>query len=373
VSDYANTRGRTVAHEVVAVSRWGYFARRVLLSIPVVVFAMTFTFVAIRMGPLDPVAAIIGPQGDPQAYARIERSLGLNEPLWEQYIDFMTGLFTLNFADSYVVSENRNAMDVILQFAPKTIWLGTFSIGIAILVGIPLGFYAGLNPNTPGDYVASLGGIIWRAMPNFWLGVMLIAVLIQSDKYLGIPGVWTLDWSNWIVRTATIGTPPMQFFEITQRVSGIPVQFDIKFQNLLKATKVTLPPAAVLGSASMGNEMRIGRTAVLETINSKYVETARAKGVPSRIIVWKHVFRNAMIPLIPIISNEALLLVGGSVIVEQVFQFKGLGYIFFQALSAGDLPLIGALMFVFVIFLVFLNILQDLLYTVVDPRVGYET
>jgi peptide/nickel transport system permease protein len=280
----------------------------------------------------------------------------------------MTGLFTLEFADSYVVSRNRNAKAVITQFAPKTIWLGFWSILIAILIGIPLGFYAGLNPNTPGDYIASFGGIVWRAMPNFWLGVMLIAMLVQSERYL-----FGLDWNTWLVRTATVGTPPMQFVDVTSRVAGIPVQFSIKFENIIAAMKVTIPPALVLGSASMGNEMRIGRTAVLETINSKYVETARAKGVSARKLVWKHVFRNAMIPLVPIISNEALLLIGGSVIVETVFNFKGLGYIFFRALEQGDLPLVGALMFVFVTFLIFLNILQDLLYTIIDPRVGYES
>jgi len=353
---------------VVAVSRWGYFGKRVLLSIPVLLFAMTFTFVALRMGPLDPVAAIIGPDGDPQQYERIESQLGLDKPLWEQYIDFMVGLFTLEFADSYVVSENRNAKSVIAQFAPKTIWLGLWSVTVALLIGIPLGFYAGLNPNTPGDYLASFGGIVWRAMPNFWLGVMLIAVLVQSERFL-----FGLEWNTWLVRTRTIGTPPMQFYEITQRAAGIPVQISFKFENFLAALKVTAPPALVLGSASMGNEMRIGRTAVLETINSKYVETARAKGVSARKVVWKHVFRNALIPLLPIISNEALLLIGGSVIIETVFNFKGLGYIFFQALSQGDIPLLGALMFVYVTFLVFVNILQDLLYTIIDPRVGYET
>jgi len=350
------------------VSRWGYFGKRLLLSIPVLLFAMTFTFVALRLGPLDPVAAIIGPEGDPAQYERIESQLGLDKPLWEQYVDFMTGLFTLNFADSYVVSENRNAKSVILQFAPKTIWLGIWSVMIALVIGIPLGFYAGLNPNTPGDYLASFGGIVWRAMPNFWLAVMFIAILVQSEEYL-----FGLQWNTWIVRTATIGPPPMQFIDITQRAAGIPVQFSIKFENIVAALKVTAPPALVLGSASMGNEMRIGRTAVLETINSKYVETARAKGVSARKVVWKHVFRNALIPLIPIISNEALLLLGGSVIVETVFQFKGLGFIFFQALVQGDIPLVGALMFVFVIFLILVNILQDLLYTIVDPRVGYES
>jgi peptide/nickel transport system permease protein len=122
----------------------------------------------------------------------------------------------------------------------------------------------------------------------------------------------------------------------------------------------------------MGNEMRIGRTAVLETINSNYVETARAKGVPEGTVVWKHVFRNALIPLVPVITGEAFLLIGGSVLVELVFAINGIGFLFYTAAINGDLPLVSALMFIFILLLVGTNILQDFLYTVIDPRVGYD-
>ena len=135
---------------------------------------------------------------------------------------------------------------------------------------------------------------------------------------------------------------------------------------------MVLPGALVLGSASMGNEMRIGRTAVLEAKNSNYVETAKAKGLHGRTIVWKHIFRNALIPLVPIITGEVFLLIGGSVLVEQVFVINGLGRLYFQAATNGDLPLIGSLTFFFIVITLSVNILQDVLYTLIDPRVGYE-
>jgi peptide/nickel transport system permease protein len=123
----------------------------------------------------------------------------------------------------------------------------------------------------------------------------------------------------------------------------------------------------------MGNEMRIGRTAVLETIHSDYVETAKAKGLPPRSIVWKHVFRNALIPLVPIITAEAFVLIGGSVLVETIFAINGIGRLFFRAILNGDIPLVGSLTFFFIVLTLSLNIFQDFLYTVIDPRVGYES
>jgi peptide/nickel transport system permease protein len=345
------------------VSRWRYFLRRLLLAVPILLFGTTLTFIILRMGPLDPVSAILGPTGSPQAYARIERELGLNQPLWAQYVEFMIGLFTLDLGQSWVVSPERPATDLILIFAPRTIWLGFWSVLIALFVGIPLGFYAGLNPNTLSDYVASFGGIIWRAMPNFWLGIILVGLL-------GIDGPFGSGWIEFGVRTNVIGPPSLGFLNQPAQLVTAPGE---TLPELFASVKKIAPAALVLGSASMGNEMRIGRTAVLETINSNYVETARAKGVPRRSIVWKHVFRNALIPLVPIITGEAFLLIGGSVIVETVFGINGLGFLFFQSIVQGDLPLTGSLMFVFIVLLVVINILQDLLYTLIDPRVGYES
>jgi peptide/nickel transport system permease protein len=248
--------------------------------------------------------------------------------------------------------------ELIASRAPVTVWLGFWSVLIALFIGIPLGFYAGLNPNTLSDYTASLGGIIWRAMPNFWLGIILVAMLVNSEtltsNFLG----FRFDWSNWLFTTKVTTAPNLTNLD--------------DLSNLGAAIKQIIPAALVLGSASMGNEMRIGRTAVLETINSNYVETARAKGLGPRSIVWKHVFRNALIPLVPIITAEAFILLGGSVIVERVFGINGIGDLFFRAIIQGDLPLAGSLIFIFIIITLSINILQDFLYTVIDPRIGYE-
>jgi peptide/nickel transport system permease protein len=210
-----------------------------------------------------------------------------------------------------------------------------------------------MHSNTLPDYVASLGGIVWRAMPNFWLAVMLLTLLVQSQSLVGV------DWDGLVVPIDAI--------------TGNPNLTDLhRPSNFLAATKKILPASVVLGSAAMGNEMRIGRTAVLETKQSKYVDFAKSRGVSERAVVWKHILRNSLIPLVPLVTSEAFLLIGGSVLVETVFGIQGMGFLFFRAAIQGDLPLIGALMFMFIVVMLAINILQDILYTVIDPRVGYD-
>jgi len=355
------------------MSRWSYFARRLVLAIPVVLFGTTLTFMIIYLGPIDPVSAILGPQSNQQAYEQIRTQLGLNKPLLGQYIDFIWDLAVFNLGESWVIQPDTPAMELVGNFAPRTLWLGFWSVLLPLFIGIPLGFYAGLNPNTWSDYFASFGGIVWRSMPNFWLGVILLAYLSQDNVLFGF------NWKTFVVDTGVVGAPSLNFYDVAG-VTSIDVfgttlfrlPFEFNFETFLAAIKRILPPAIVLGSASMGNEMRLGRTAVLETVNSNYVETARAKGLSSGKIVWKHVFRNALIPLVPIILNEAFLLIGGSVILETIFGINGLGYLFFQAVVQADLPLAGSLMYIFILLIVFLNILQDFLYTIIDPRVGYD-
>ncbi|MFB6354425.1 MAG: ABC transporter permease [Halobacteriales archaeon] len=358
------------------MSRWNYFIRRLILVFPILLFGMSIVFLIVRAGPQDPVRAIIGPQANPSEYHRIAVRLGIERrvlvngepafvdvPLWQQYIDFMGKLLTFDLGESWVIYPATSVYEVIAIRAPQTIWLGFWSVLIALFIGIPLGFYAGLNPNTSGDYLASFTGIVWRAMPNFWLAVILMSVLTNSQKLFGF------SWQNWLVETTVVRSPNLAFLANPGMFVRAPGK---AFTMLLGATKQILPAALVLGSSSMGNEMRIGRTAVLETINSNYVETAKAKGLPGRTIVWKHVFRNALIPLVPIITGEAFLLIGGSVLVETVFAINGLGKLYFTAAIQGDLPLIGSLTFIFVLLTLSLNIIQDFLYTIIDPRVGYE-
>ncbi|MCU4742776.1 ABC transporter permease [Halobacteria archaeon AArc-m2/3/4] len=337
------------------MSRWEYFLRRLLLSIPVVFFGATATFVIFRFGPIDPAAAIVGEaatEASRESYERTREQLGLTQPVTDHYVEYMRDLFLLNLGESWVISPGTSTVDLITTYAPRTLWLGFWAVLIPIFVGIPLGIYAGLNANTRIDYAISMFGIVWRAMPNFWLAVILLVVLSQSGQLFGF------SWPDFLVDTPVTGTPDLSAL-------GSPSGF-------AAATKQILPAAVVLGSASMGSELRIARTAVLETINSGYVELAKANGVSQRSLVWKHVLRNTLVPLVPTITNEAFLLIGGSIIVEVVFGIHGIGYLFFQAAINGDLPLVTALVFVFVLVVVAMNLLQDLLYVLIDPRVGYD-
>ncbi|MFA9501756.1 ABC transporter permease [Natrinema sp. H-ect1] len=341
------------------MSRWRYFFKRLLLSVPVLFLVMTFIFVLLRMGPVDPVAARLGPEASGAEAARMRERLGLNDPLWEQYLDFVTNFLTLDLGQSWVIYGDMEVTRVISFAGPPTLWLGFWAILLPLFIGIPLGFYAGLRPNSGSDYIASVSGILWQAMPNFWLSIILLAVLRKTKG----GGWFGFDWYTFGPDISSItGTPDLTFVTAA----------GIDWSTIASDIKLILPPALVLGSASMAAELRIGRTAILETINSNYVETAKAKGLTDRVIIWKHVFRNALIPLVPVITNEAFLLIGGSVIVEYLFNINGLGKIFFQATLQGDLPLAGALLFIFTLVIILLNIFQDLLYTIIDPRVGYE-
>lgn len=335
------------------MSRWRYFFKRLLLTVPIVFSVMTFLFLILRKGPLDPVAARLGPQASGADVTRLRENLGLNEPLWDQYVVFVRDLLSFS-GESWVVRAGQPVSEAIASVAPVTLWLGFWAILLPLFIGIPLGFYAGLHPNSIGDYTASVSGILWLALPNFWLAVMALAFLRQTRG-----GWFGFDWY-------TVGP------DINSLVGQSPsLTFD-SLQTILVDIKLILPAALILGSASMAAELRIGRTAILETINSKYVETAKAKGLKSRTIVWKHIFRNAMIPLLPIITNEAFILIGGSVIVESIFSINGLGRLYFLAITQGDLPLAGAIVFLFTLLIVFLNVVQDFLYTVIDPRVGID-
>ena len=351
------------------MSRWRYLAKRLLLSVPVLWLGTSITWFIIFQGPVDPAANVLG-SANPQnqaLYQDAREQLGLDRPPLAHYVDWMTNLFTFDLGRTWLLYPGSNVNALIMDFLPRTLWLGFWSVVIAVFVGVPLGFYAGLNSNTVADYVTSLSGIVWRAMPNFWLAVMLLSLLISSEQWTAALFGTPVSWDAFGVQVDAItGNPQLGYMH------GDPLALFTEPTNTLAAIKKILPAAVVLGSASMGNEMRIGRTAVLETRGEKYIDLAKAKGVSNRALVWKHILRNALVPLVPIITSEAFLLIGGSVLVEKVFGIQGIGWLFFKAAIQGDLPLVGTLMFIFIVMMLAINIAQDLLYTLIDPRVGYE-
>ncbi|SHH26255.1 ABC transporter permease [Halobaculum gomorrense] len=351
------------------MSRWRYLAKRFLMAIPVLWLGTSMTWAIIFLGPINPATYVLG-QTNPQNQAAVKAArerFGLGEPPLEHYTEFMINMVTLDLGQTWLLYPGTPVMSLIFDYAPRTVWLGFWSVLIAVFVGVPLGFYAGLNSNSVSDYATSLTGIVWRAMPNFWLAIMLLALLVKSETItqalFGIP----ISWDTFLVDiNAITGNPQLSYMQ------GNPLALVTQPRETLAAIKKILPAAVVLGSASMGNEMRIGRTAVLETRSEQYIDTAKAKGVSGRVLVWKHILRNALIPLVPIVTSEAFLLIGGSVLVETVFGINGMGKLFFDAAIQGDLWLVATLMFIFIILIVGINIVQDLLYTLIDPRVGYE-
>ena len=346
------------------MSRARYLGKRLLMAIPVVWLGASMTWYIIFMGPIDPATRLLseGQTRDPAAYQAAQTQLGLNQPPLQHYFDWLSNLITFDLGRTWLLYQGSNVNALIMDFLPRTLWLGFWSVLIAVFVGVPLGFYAGMRSNTIADYVASMGGIVWRAMPNFWLGIMLLAVLGSSQAIFGFS--WETLGPN--LTSGISGNPDLSY------MAGDPLAFFTNIDATLEAIKKVAPAAIVLGSASMGNEMRIGRTAVLEVKNQDYVELAKVKGVSDRALVYKHILRNALVPLVPIITSEAFLLIGGSVLVESVFGINGIGYLFFQAAIQGDLPLVGTLMYVFILMIVGINLIQDVLYTLIDPRVGLE-
>jgi peptide/nickel transport system permease protein len=340
-----------------------YIVKRFLLAIPVVWLGTSFTWYAIFMGPIDPAAALIG-QTDPGStskYENIRTQLGLDQPPLQQYLDYMSDVLVFDLGQTWVVYSGSDVNALILQFLPRTLWLGFWSVLIAVFVGVPLGFYAGTRSNTLADYLTSFSGISWRAMPNFWLAAVVLSLLISSEALVGF------EWESLGVRTETItGNPGLQY------MAGNPLALVTEPGNTFAAIKRIAPAALVLGSASMGNEIRIGRTAVMEVKNEQYIEFAKAKGVSGRRLLGKHVLRNALVPLVPIITTEAFLLIGGSVLVEKVFGINGMGTLFLEAAINGDIPVLGSLMYIFILLLVGINFLQDVLYTFIDPRITLE-
>ena len=193
------------------MSRWKYFLQRLVLSIPVLFLVMTLIFVIIRMGPLDPVASMLGPEASGAQAEAIREQLGLNDPLWQQYVDFMVGLITLDLGQSWVIHSGRSVNSLVAIYAPRTIWLGFWAVLLPLFIGIPLGFYAGLNQNSWADYIASFSGIVWLAMPNFWLAIMVLAILRRTDG----GGFLGFDWYTFGPEVRSlIGTPPLDFIGV---------------------------------------------------------------------------------------------------------------------------------------------------------------
>lgn len=328
-----------------------YVVRRVFGVIPVMLMVSILVFALMQAAPGDPVSMLISDEASPEDRARVAEAWGLNQPVWVQYLSFLRNAATLDFGTSFRFQEPVTAL--VLERLPASLELALYATILAVVVGIPLGVWAAARPNSIVDTVASFGGFFGISMPNFWLGILLILVFAGQLNVLPSGGrsPWGLDL-----------LPITGFLSLDAVLQGRWDALGAVFRHLAL-------PTIVLGTAMTGIIMQLTRASMLENLGEDFVMTARAKGLPQRTILWRHAFRNALVSVITIIGLEFGALLSGAIIVETVFSWPGIGQLLIQGIGYRDFPLITGLVMIYTALFVMLNLIVDLLYTVVDPRI----
>ncbi|MHB1653680.1 MAG: ABC transporter permease [Desulfitobacteriaceae bacterium] len=307
-----------------------YILKRLLLMIPTVLGALTIVFFAIHLIPGDPAISILGEQATKEAIASLHHQMGLDQPLYIQFAKFIGNYLTGNFGIS--LRSNQPVLSEIILRLPYTIELAVSGMLIAIVVGVPMGIFAAIYRNTQLDYLLTTLATMGIAAPSFWLGLLLIMVFSI-----------TLGWFPLIS-------------------SGEDVLFNVKYLVL---------PAFSIGLAMAALIARLTRSNILEVLGQDYVRTARAKGVREFWVIFKHVLKNAAIPIVTIIGINMGHLIGGAVIIETVFGRAGLGKYLIDGIYARDYPAIQATTFIIVCVFLFINLIVDILYTYLNPKIRY--
>lgn len=330
-----------------------YFTQRLGGTIPVLLLISLLVFLLIHAAPGDPTLMLLGEETNAAEVARAKERWGLDQPLYIQYFKFIKSAAAGDFGKSFKYAEP--VVNVIKTRLPATIELAIFAIIIATLLAIPLGVWAGSRPNSWVDNLGTTFGLFGISMPSFWLAIMLILFLAGVLNLLPTSGRSTYG----------IAGPEQTGFYI----------FDSLMQKNWRAVWDALThiflPALALGVNMLGILMRVTRSAILESMNDEYVVTARAKGLAEANVVWRHVTRNALIPVITVVGLELGTLLSGSIIVETVFAWPGSGSLLITALNARDYPLVTGLVMTYTAAFVAINLIIDALYAIVDPRIRY--
>ena len=330
-----------------------YFAQRLAGTIPVLMLISLLVFLLIHAAPGDPTLLLLGEETNAAEVARAKERWGLDQPLYVQYVKFLKSAAAGDFGKSFKYAEP--VINVIKTRLPATIELAVCAIIIATLLAIPLGVWAGSKPNSWIDNLGTTFGLFGISMPSFWLAIMLILLLAGVLNLLPTSGRSTYG----------IAGPEQSGFYM----------FDSVMQKNWRAVWDALThlflPALALGVNMLGILMRVTRSAILESMNDEYVVTARAKGLAEANVVWRHVTRNALIPVITVVGLELGTLLSGSIIVETVFAWPGSGSLLITALNARDYPLVTGLVMTYTAAFVTINLFIDGLYAIVDPRIRY--
>ena len=318
-----------------------YIIRRVLLLIPTLFILTILVFLSVRFIPGDVVDLIVGRMewygtgGEDIDREAVERMLGLDVPVYVQYGRWIRdillhGSLGESLLGGYAIEKK------ILDRLPVTIELGVLAIVISLLIALPVGIYSAIRQDTAADYAGRTIAIIGLATPNFWLALMVII----------FPAIWW-GWS-----------PPTELIPFSEDPLGNLAVFFI--------------PSLILGTAMSAATMRMTRTMMLEVLRQDYIRTAWSKGLRERVVVIRHTIKNALIPIVTLVGLQLPLLVGGSVIMEYIFNLPGLGRLLLTALTNRDYPVVSGVNLFFATVVIAVNLMIDLIYPYLDPRVRYK-
>lgn len=328
-----------------------YLARRLIGVIPVLLMVSLMVFALTQLAPGDPVSMLVSDETSAEDRQRIVEAWGLDRPAPVQYLSFLQNAVTGDFGSSFRYREP--VLDLVLARLPASIELAIYATLLAVLIGIPLGVLSAARPNSLLDNAGSLVGFFGVSMPNFWLGILLILVFAGVFNVLPSGGrePWGMDLPS-----------ITGFLTIDAILQG-------RFDALWTALRHLALPAIVLGTSMTGIIMQLTRATVAESLREDYVMTARAKGLSERVVLWRHAFRNALVAVVTIIGLEFGALISGAIIVETVFSWPGIGMLLIQSITYRDYPLIVGLVLIYTTLFVLVNVLIDILYTIIDPRI----
>ncbi len=311
---------------------YSYIIRRLLLSVVTLLAVLTLVFFLVRIVPGDPAQVILGDHATQQAIEALRNRLGLNQPLYQQYWDFVSNALVGDWGVSMV--KGTPVFDEIVRVLPLTIELTVVALAIGIVVGVPLGTWAAVRRNRLADYAIRVVSLLGLSFPAFVSAILLL--LIFSIQLAWFP----------VISFAGTG-------------------LGNHFRSLVL-------PALSLGLIMAAYVTRVTRSSMLEALGQDYVRTAKAKGVPASEIIWRHTLRNALIPIVTVVGLFLGVQIGNSVLTEIVFNRPGLGKLIIGALSQRDYTMLQGLMVVYTFIVVIVNIITDLTYGLIDPRVKYE-
>jgi ABC-type dipeptide/oligopeptide/nickel transport system permease component len=304
-----------------------YIARRLLQTVVVMFGVSLFAFFVIFLGGGDPVQFLIPIEhSTPELIAEVRRELGFDDPLYVQYARFIHKALQGDFGRSWQLREP--ALDAVLARVPATFQLGITALGLAVAIGVPCGVIAAVRRGSTVDLLVTWIATMGRAIPNFWLGIMMILVFGVMLQVLPISGRGT--WLHLVM------------------------------------------PAAVLGFDAAATQMRLVRASMLEALGQDYVRTGRAKGLAERIVILKHALRNALIPPLTILGLQVAFIFSGSVVVEQIFAWPGIGRLVVQSIFRKDMPIVQVAVILLGAVVALMTLAVDVLYTLVDPRIRYD-